>query len=76
MHTIRIPKVINFGEDALGQTDYPKNALIVTTVPPELSDKFLDFSAEISVMRQKFLPKISIHEKSFFSFLPNFDINF
>ena len=41
MHTIRIPKVINFGEDALGQTDYPKNALIVTTVPPELSDKWI-----------------------------------
>ncbi len=41
MHTVRIPKVINFGDDALGQTEYPKNALIVTTVPPELSDKWL-----------------------------------
>ncbi len=41
MHTVRIPKVINFGENALGQTEYPKNALIVTTVPPELSDKWL-----------------------------------
>ena len=41
MHTVRIPKVINFGEDALGQTEYPKNALIVTTVPPELSDKWI-----------------------------------
>jgi len=41
MHTVRIPKVINFGEDALGQTEYPKNALVVTTVPPELSDKWL-----------------------------------
>ncbi len=41
MHTIRIPKVINFGEDALGQTEYPKNALVVTTVPKELSDKWL-----------------------------------
>ena len=41
MQTIRIPKVINFGEDALGQTDYPKNALVVTTVPPALSDKWL-----------------------------------
>ena len=40
MHTVRIPKVINFGEDALGQTEYPRNALIVTTVPPELSDKW------------------------------------
>ena len=41
MHTVRIPKVINFGEDALGQTEYPKNALIVTTVPPALSDKWI-----------------------------------
>lgn len=41
MHTVRIPKIINFGEDALGQTQYPKNALIVTTVPPELSDKWI-----------------------------------
>ena len=41
MHTVRIPKVINFGENALSETDYPKNALVVTTVPPELSDKWL-----------------------------------
>ncbi len=42
MHTMRIPKVIRFGEDALGQTKYPKNALVVTTAPPELSGKWLD----------------------------------
>ncbi len=41
MHTVRIPKVINFGDGALGNTEYPKNALVVTTVPPELSDKWL-----------------------------------
>lgn len=41
MNTIRIPKTINFGEDALGGTDYPDNALIVTTAPPELSDKWI-----------------------------------
>ena len=41
MDTIRIPKVIQFGEDALSQAEYPKNALVVTTVPPELSDKWL-----------------------------------
>ena len=41
MHTVRIPKVINFGENALGETEYPKNALVVTTVPPALSDKWL-----------------------------------
>ena len=41
MHTVRIPKIINFGKDALSQTEYPRNALIVTTVPPELSDKWI-----------------------------------
>ena len=41
MNTVRIPKVIQFGEDALSQAVYPKNALVVTTVPPELSDKWL-----------------------------------
>ena len=41
MNTVRIPKVIQFGEDVLSQAEYPKNALVVTTVPPELSDKWL-----------------------------------
>ena len=41
MDTVRIPKVIQFGEDALSQAEYPKNALVITTVPPELSDKWL-----------------------------------
>ena len=41
MDTVRVPKVIQFGEDALSQAEYPKNALVVTTVPPELSDKWL-----------------------------------
>ena len=42
MHTIRIPPIIKFGENALGETEYPKNALVVTTAPPELSGKWLD----------------------------------
>lgn len=42
MHTLRIPPVIKFGENALGETEYPKNALVVTTAPPELSGKWLD----------------------------------
>ncbi|MDX1533809.1 MAG: iron-containing alcohol dehydrogenase, partial [Nitrosopumilaceae archaeon] len=42
MHTVRIPKVIKFGENALSETEYPKNALVVTTAPPELSGKWLD----------------------------------
>jgi len=41
VNTVRIPKVIQFGEDVLSQAEYPKNALVVTTVPPELSDKWL-----------------------------------
>ena len=42
MHTVRIPKVIQFGENALSEADYPKNALVVTTAPPKLSGKWLD----------------------------------
>ncbi|HSB50113.1 MAG TPA: iron-containing alcohol dehydrogenase [Nitrosopumilaceae archaeon] len=42
MHTVKIPSVINFGKNALGETEYPKNALVVTTAPPELSGKWLD----------------------------------
>ena len=42
MHTVRIPSVIQFGENALSEADYPRNALVVTTAPPELSGKWLD----------------------------------
>ena len=42
MHTVRIPPVINFVENALSETEYPKNALVVTTAPPALSSKWLD----------------------------------
>lgn len=41
MHGVLIPRSIKFGEDALGQADYPKGALIVTTAPPALSDKWI-----------------------------------
>ena len=34
MHTVRIPKVIQFGENALSEAEYPKNALVVTTATP------------------------------------------
>jgi len=40
MHTIRIQKIIEFGENALSEAEYPKNALVVTTAPPELSGKW------------------------------------
>jgi len=42
MHTIRIPKIINFGKNALSETEYPKNALVITTAPPPLNSKWLD----------------------------------
>jgi len=32
MHTVRIPKVIQFGENVLSEAEYPKNALVVTTL--------------------------------------------
>ena len=41
MHGVLIPRSIKFGEDALGQADYPAGALIVTTAPPSLSDKWI-----------------------------------
>ena len=42
MYSVKIPKVIKFGKNALGETQYPKNALVVTTAPPEISSKWLD----------------------------------
>ncbi len=41
MYTVKIPKIINFGKNALGETQYPKNALVVTTAPPQISEKWL-----------------------------------
>ena len=41
MNVIRIPKVIKFGKNALSEADYPKNALVVTTAPPDVSSKWL-----------------------------------
>ncbi|MGI0047106.1 MAG: iron-containing alcohol dehydrogenase [Nitrosotalea sp.] len=41
MNTVRIPTTINYGKDALSNTEYPKNALVVTTAPPDVSKKWL-----------------------------------
>ncbi|MBM3911308.1 MAG: iron-containing alcohol dehydrogenase [Thaumarchaeota archaeon] len=41
MHAVKIPKIINFGKNALSETQYPKNALVVTTAPPPISGKWL-----------------------------------
>ena len=42
MDKVLLPKKIEFGENALSEAEYPKNALVVTTAPPALSDKWLD----------------------------------
>jgi len=42
MHVVKIPQIINFGKNALSETQYPKNALVVTTAPPQISGKWLD----------------------------------
>jgi len=61
MDTIRVPKVIQFGEDALSQAEYPKNALVVTTVPPELSDKWLGrMGIQDYILHDEVLPEPSI----------------
>ena len=61
MDTVRVPKVIQFGEDALSQAEYPKNALVVTTVPPELSDKWLEkMGIQDYILYDKVQPEPSI----------------
>lgn len=63
MHTIRIPKVIKFGENALSETEYPKNALVVTTAPPELSGKWLDkMGIQDYMLYDKVTPEPSIND--------------
>ena len=63
MHTVRIPKVINFGENALGETDYPRNALVVTTAPPEMSSKWLDkMGIQDYMLFDKVTPEPSIND--------------
>ena len=42
MAKVLLPKKIEFGNNALSDAEYPKNALVVTTAPPALSDKWLD----------------------------------
>lgn len=63
MHTVRLPKIIHFGDDALGQAEYPKNALVVTTVPPKLSDKWLSKMGIADYMlHDKVTPEPSIED--------------
>ena len=63
MHTVRIPSVINFGENALSETEYPKNALVVTTAPPALSSKWLDkMGIQDYMLYDKVTPEPSIND--------------
>lgn len=63
MNTVKIPKIINFGDDALGQTDYPDNALIVTTAPPALSDKWISkMGIKDYMLFDKVTPEPSIND--------------
>jgi len=63
MHTVRIPKVIQFGENALSEADYPKNALVVTTAPPALSEKWLDkMGIQDYMLFDKVTPEPSIND--------------
>ena len=63
MHTVRIPKVIQFGENALSEADYPKNALVVTTAPPALSGKWLDrMGIQDYMLFDKVTPEPSIND--------------
>ena len=66
MNTLRIPKVINFGKDALSEAEYPKNALVVTTAPPALSGKWLDrMGIEDYMLYDKVTPEPSINDKRY-----------
>lgn len=63
MNTLRTPKIINFGEDALGQTEYPDNALIVTTAPPSLSDDWISrMGIKDYMLFDKVTPEPSIND--------------
>ena len=63
MYVMRIPKIIHFGDDALGQTEYPRNALVVTTATPELSGKWLDkMGIKDYMLFDKITPEPSIND--------------
>ena len=63
MNTLKLPKIINFGHDALGQTQYPDNALIVTTAPPQLTDKWIvKMGIKNYMLHDKVTPEPSIDD--------------
>jgi len=63
MHTVKIPKVIQFGENVLSEAEYPKNALVVTTAPIELSGKWLDrMGIQDYILSDKVTPEPSIDD--------------
>ena len=67
MHIVRIPKIIQFGENALSEAEYPKNALVVTTAPRELSGKWLDkLGIQDYMVYDKVKPEPSIEDLVYF----------
>ena len=62
MNTLRIPKVINFGKDALSEAEYPKNALVVTTAPPALLVNGLTAWESNYMLYDKVTPEPSIDD--------------
>ena len=63
MDKVLLPKKIEFGENALSEAEYPKNALVVTTTPPELSSKWLDkMGIQDYMLFDKVTPEPSIND--------------
>lgn len=63
MYTVRVPSIIKFGEGALGETEYPRNALVVTTADPALSGRWLDrMGIKDYMLFDKVVPEPSIDD--------------
>ena len=63
MAKVLLPKKIEFGENALSDAEYPKNALVVTTAPPALSGKWLDkMGIQDYMLFDKVTPEPSIED--------------
>ncbi|MCY3975748.1 MAG: iron-containing alcohol dehydrogenase [Thaumarchaeota archaeon] len=63
MFSVKIPKVINFGKNALSETEYPKNALIITTASKDLSYKWIDkMKIQDYILHDTVMPEPSIDD--------------
>ncbi len=65
MDVLQIPSTVNYGNDALRQTEYPRNALIITTAEPDLSSKWIDrMGIQDYMLFDKVTPEPSIDDVS------------